>query len=343
MKKYQETPEQMKKVIEIVKKNGGIYCIAKTLNIGGFIARRLRNQALKQLGKAYSNVDNHPKNSKQYIENEINEKYQDLVKTVSQIRRAKRKWEMEWKTPLKGPIGIAFMADMHVGGADVDYEVFERDLDLICNTDGMYVVLGGDLIDNHIKHLAAIITASMPPKQQYEWLEKILNRLNDANKLIAIVSGNHEYFTVAVTGWSVLQNMAKKSLIPYEDNEAAITVKHGKVSYLISVRHKYRFNSSFNPGHSVRRLWEMGDYDFDCGVICHNHMAACEIGVKHGRERWFLRPGTYQLISKYAQREGFHGALPITPAIILRDDRKDMIGIAKLDWACEILKKLRKK
>jgi hypothetical protein len=212
-------------------------------------------------------------------------------------------------------------------------------VDLILNTPGMFCVLGGDVIDNHIKHLAAVIASSMPASQQWEWLQRIIKKL--LPKLVAIVGGNHEAWTVSMTGLDLYKYIAKLLAVPYDADEITLNAKMKGVSYVGTIRHKYRFNSTFNPEHSVRRLWELGDDDFDFGVVCDKHVATVAPFVRHRRERWVIRPGTYQTNSKFAKSVGFHGALAVTPAIILMPGQRDLHGFARLDWAARTLAAMR--
>jgi len=58
------------------------------------------------------------------------------------------------------PIAVSAISDQHIApGTPVDHERMKWDAEVIRDTPGMYAILGGDGVDNHIKHRAAIMAA----------------------------------------------------------------------------------------------------------------------------------------------------------------------------------------
>jgi len=241
-----------------------------------------------------------------------------------------------WTPPdPSSPVGIAWLADIHA-----EAELLEEDIQTILETPNLYVVLGGDMIDNHIKHLAAIVASDRTPDSQWTWLFQLLDRL--APKLVAVVSGNHENWSKALTGFDLLKFYTSRFLkVPYDADEMGLTIRLKGVSYLAAIRHRYRGGSSATPTLKVKNWWRDGDFDFDVGVICHDHTAGLEPFVRHGVTRWAVRPGTYQLDSDYAVSEGYHGALPATPVTIFKPGVRDLHSFLHLNWAAEYLKGLQ--
>lgn len=338
MSKYNASQDELDIVHALVEQNRGVRSIMKELGVGKTVATRLRDEVCSTLGivPASLGLVGDVSQSHKGSDEQITNLYREALKEASRIRLSQPLGEVNWTPNESDMVGLCFLADVHMGTSGCDYEALERDIDLILNTPGMYCCVGGDLIDNHIKHLSAIVASEMSPGDQWNWLFDILERLKP--KLVAIVSGNHENFLVAQSNFDPLKQYANLSAIPYDKDEAMINVSMGNdVNYKISVRHKYRYNSSLNASNSVKQMWTHGDHDFDVGVVCHNHIATCEPFVRHGVERWALRPGSYQVISDFARVHGFHGSQPITPAIILKGGTRDMHGFAKLDWACDML------
>ena len=67
----------------------------------------------------------------------------------------------------KGPIAICAISDQHIAkGTPCDFARMREDAELIRDTEGFYAVLGGDGVDNHIKHRAAMISAGSGPDDQ---------------------------------------------------------------------------------------------------------------------------------------------------------------------------------
>lgn len=337
MKPIPITAAQWKEARDLVGGGAGIDRISKTMKVGKGIARKLRDGARDQLG-VMPNLKFNRHDVRESVDEQIANIAQGAVRQMSKVVLAARQERLKWTAPKAfDPVGIAFMGDMHLGCEGTDYEAFDRDVEYIVNTPGLYVVIGGDCIDNHIKHLAAVVASRMKAGDQWIWLGQALKKL--LPKTIAIVGGNHEAWTCAMTGFDPLKNIASKLCVPYDSDEVALEVTVGKQTYLISVRHKYRFNSSYNASHSVKQLWSFGSENFDVGVVCDQHVATTEPFVRHGIKRWALRPGTYQVASKFARVHGYHGAIPVTPAILLCGDKRRMLGVDELDWASEFLSK----
>jgi len=127
----------------------------------------------------------------------------------------------------------------------------------------------------------------------------------------------------------------------FAPDEVVLDLDVGGQPYRMKVRHQYRFNSTFNQTHSVKRLWEMGEDAFDVGVICHHHTPALEPFLKHGLVRWAARPGSYQLTSGYARRYGHATAFPTCPTFVLWPGSRRIVGFLDVREAAEYLTLLR--
>lgn len=64
-------------------------------------------------------------------------------------------------------------------------------IDSVANTPNVYLILGGDLIDNGTKTgVSNIFRATMPPSQQKKEMANILSKVKD--RILCFVPGNHE-------------------------------------------------------------------------------------------------------------------------------------------------------
>lgn len=236
--------------------------------------------------------------------------------------------------------GIAFMADMHIGNIGADHRAMEYDARLIADTPGLYTVLGGDMMDNHIKIMSAIIATPSSPRQQLEAFEYLLSIFS--HKILAIISGNHENWTKASSGIDVLGRVARERRIFYSPHEVCLNLQTSALQYRVALRHKYKNNSALNLCNTVKRMWEHGKYNFDVGVVCHHHEAEIETFVKHDLPRIAIRTGTYLLLDEYASREGFNTAdYPIVPVVIFNPVQRKMHGFSDLAEGARYLKYLR--
>lgn len=328
------------KVQDIIKAGGGTKAIMAETGLTRARAIKLRDRVC-QLSGMTPNWDCLRPADKAVLDAKIAQLSMEGVKKISELKKAMGRSEFSWM-PIDpwSPLGIAFMADIHGGSTGVEYDAFERDVQLVLNTPGLYVVLAGDMIDNMIKHLASVLANNMPAALQWMWLAELLVRL--APKLLAIVGGNHEAWTAAFSNFEPLKQFASRLAVPYDADEVLLKIGLQDAVYDVAVRHKYRFNSSDNPSHSVKKLWTFGDYDFDVGVVGDKHVATVEPFVRHQHTKWVLRPGSYQVYSKFGSSMGFHGALPVTPVAIFLPDRKDLHGFSNMEWGVRTLNGLRK-
>lgn len=260
-------------------------------------------------------------------------------RAAKKIEKAKTQGVFRWRAP--GPhLLLAFAADQHIGpGTPVDFGAMRKDAELIRDTQNCYVWLGGDGVDNHIKHRAAVLSARSVPEDQYKLFEYYLQILGD--KALLAISGNHDNWTHQLAGVDMIGRIAQSQRVCYAPDEAFMTVDVGGVSYAVAVRHQYRMNSSFNQTHSVKQWLRLGEREFDIGCVAHHHEHAVESFMYRGQIRWACRPGSYQITSAYSRQYGYNQSMPTTPTFLLRGDRKEVVGFPSLRMAVDAVGAMR--
>jgi len=188
------------------------------------------------------------------------------------------------------------------------------------NTPNSYAILGGDGVDNHIKHKSAILSSRSQPDDQYLLYNYYLSILSQS--LLVMISGNHDDWTDQIAGIDMVRRLAEENRIHFAPDEARLRLQLGSVEYSLACRHQYRYNSSLNLCHTVKRWYDMGDDLFDIGVICHHHEAATEMFGRHGLPRYAARPGSYQIMSSYSRQKGYNITYPTCPTFILHPDER---------------------
>lgn len=235
------------------------------------------------------------------------------------------------------PIGISFISDQHIrGSGPVDLERMEQDARLVAATPGLYACLGGDGVDNHIKHRAAMVGGGTKVADDWRRYDHYLGFFGP-DKILGMISGNHDDWTRDEAGVDMVHVLAQGHRLHYAPDEMVLALTVGEQPYRVKFRHQYRYNSSFNQVHVVKRLWEMGDDPFDVGVVCHHHEAAIEQFTKHGQPVWGARPGSYQLTGTWARRIGFPLARPTCPTFLFWPDRREVLGFGDVRRAAEVL------
>lgn len=262
--------------------------------------------------------------------------------TSAQIAYQRDRHEAQIGYVTTKPIGIAFISDQHISqSGPVNLERMEQDAQCVASTPGMYAVLGGDGVNNHIKHRAALVNSRSNPGREWVMYDHYLGLFG--RRVAAMISGNHDDWTVDFAGVDMIQQIADRRRIFYAPDYVMLDVRLKKdaddegVSYRVKIRHQYRYSSSFNQTHSLKRMWEMDQHDFDVGVLCHHHEPAMEPFRKHGKWRWAFRPGSYQHTTSHSRRYGYGWTEPACPTVILWPGEMRMVGFLDVHDAADYL------
>lgn len=257
------------------------------------------------------------------------------------ISRAELQSDFTAHFPDDRPIAIAFASDQHISaGNTVALRQMRLDAERIAETDGLYVILGGDGVDNHIKHRAAMMASRSQPDDQWKLYEYYLEIM--AEKVLVIISGNHDHWTNQFAGVDMVRRLAESQKLHYAPHEAFIAAKIGQVQYTLAVRHQGRYNSSFNLCHTVKQWFRMGPRPFDVGAICHHHEPSVESFVGHNLKRWACRPGAYQVTSDYSRQYGFPLTWPTCPTFVFMPHERRIVGFEDMTDAATFLQAVRK-
>lgn len=259
--------------------------------------------------------------------------------TSYRIKKAAEQSDFHWTAPGKHVL-ISFISDQHIApGSQCDLKAMREDAELIAGTQNCYAVLGGDAINNHIKHHAAMVNERSNPDDQYKLFEYYLRILGD--KVLAGVTGNHEYWTKQRAGVDVVSRLFEQKRTFYCPHQCYLHFTVGGQTYRGGVRHQYRFNSSFNQTHSPKQWMRNGERELDFASVSHHHEAAIEQFLYRGKLCFAIRPGSYQIATAYSDQFGFNRSIPTSPTLLLRGDTKEMYGWQSLRAAIECVRAMR--
>lgn len=219
------------------------------------------------------------------------------------------------------PVAIAFLSDLHIGSAGVDYETLRADAALVRDTPGMYAVFHGDGVDNWVVSKLTQLQRGQALGFDAErllfesWIDMV------APKLLVWVEGNHDLWTEKLVGVNPNRKHLDQARMLWDRNQCVFTLAHCGFERRVIVRHKWRYNSIFNPTHGMQVGWERGDVDYDIAVGGHTHIGTlCHSFYRHGRIRHAILTGTYKHIDVFGEELGLPapkgrgaGALILTP------------------------------
>jgi len=233
---------------------------------------------------------------------------------------------------------IVFLGDLHVGSESAELKAIKYHMNEMMKRDNLLLALCGDYEDNFITF--AQNQQLIPPSDQHRFLEYIINTIK--SKSIGCVRGNHEERTKKVADIDMVERTCKLAKIPYLGAEGRMKVKVKDIEYNIFMAHQSKFESSFNKTNSVKRAFERKG-EFDIGVIAHKHEGDIEQTPIWGKQRIFIRPGTYMTYNRWAINEGYGETDICVPAVLLFGKEKMMISFYNLKNALLILDLLQGK
>jgi hypothetical protein len=321
-------------------------------------AIRLKRQALnlpsefilKQMTRVASSGPNHRVYVADTNQDEpIEELLERAVKQSSRaVARAQSRPYALARIVTKHPVALTFVSDQHIqaGHGATDMARMYEDAELIQQTPSLYALLGGDGVDNHIKHRRALVESGSLPADEWRLYNHYLGIMG--HKILGVIAGNHDHWARDFAGIDMVFELAQKQKIHYAPDEIVLMVElvdsaeaDSGQRYTIKMRHKYRFNSSLNVGHTVKRMYDMAGDQFDIGCVCHNHVAHLESFDRHGLTRYAVRPGSYQIQTSFGSEQGYGLSYPTCPTAILWPNERRIVPFHDIREATEYLEVLR--
>lgn len=244
---------------------------------------------------------------------------------------------------------ICGSADWHLGHVGVDYDKLEKDLTLIANTPGFYMMFLGDAIDNFIdveKHKEAIINADSSPKDQLYMFQYAMSFFKKpGDKILFAVKDNHvSHRLKRACGIDYFNKLWDTYGVFYGGEEIKAELKLGNVVYNILARHEYSGKSKIHLSAAAKNLIKNSMYeDIDIVALGHTHEGDVELFPYRGRMRAALQASTYKTVDPYADRLGFNRPEVVMPVVILNPNRKAYAVTTDIEEAAFWLKKLNKK
>jgi len=179
-----------------------------------------------------------------------------------------RRW-MEIKIKGTKPIGVAFVGDPHLDNNGCNWPLLRRDIDILKNTDGLFAVNLGDLVDNWIGRLMKLYAdQEMSKKQAWKlgaWF------LRDAGiKWLCHILGNHDAWQDGP--YLIKANAAPTA--PVEDWQSRFQLVFSNGCRVrVHAAHDFPGNSIWNTQHGPQKaamLSEQADI-YVCGHHCRGH------------------------------------------------------------------------
>ena len=237
------------------------------------------------------------------------------------------------------PIGIAWLADVHAGNQQVDYERLKWEIDEIKANPYMKVGLGGDFADSFIWNPAQFGDIANINEQNL-YFHKLLEYLGYDKILFAVV-GNHEKWARRA-GLDNYHDIRKE--IPVFDGTGTVELMINEQLYIGGVLHKPRGSSYLDPNWQGKRfLRENEGYDFVFSAHTHEgaEQSINKYTSKGARKAVVVSGKTFKRTDDFQDTEGrkIHTDSALgTNGIVFFNGRKMMIPVSCIYEMMEVLK-----
>lgn len=238
------------------------------------------------------------------------------------------------------PIGVAWWSDWHEGAVGVDYDLLERDSQLIRNTEGLYWIGGGDYKDNYITgtHAGANFEQIIQPGMQDIAVKRRMQMM--ADNCLALVLGCHDSWSKKQADIDFIDEMCKTTDAINLWHGGDLFINLGSQQYHWKCRHKYPFKSSLNVENAMRRIMEIQG-PCDIAAEAHLHNPYCMERHLMGEYRYFIRSGSYKVWDEHGQKLAGYKGKPGVPVIIMYPNEHKLLGFRDLEKGIEVLNALR--
>lgn len=270
-----------------------------------------------------------------------------VAKDLQEIYKEEAKVTHEFNHPIVTKnrwIGIIHTGDWHIEGSSVDLAGLEKDVLDIANYPNFYLVFTGDGGDYFMGPLASSqFDTTLPPRIARLLYFKFMQVMTD--RVIALCSGDHEWFAKNLADFDVISDVAQKLGKRYLGAGGTIHIKTEGAEYIDATRHRYRFNSSYNPGHTCRQYVRFEDQRPDIICIAHNHINYIGQEELLGKSRILIRSGTRKITDRYMQKRSFLPKKGVTQTnvVILATDHFEMRHAGSIEEARDLIEFLNNK
>lgn len=269
-----------------------------------------------------------------------------IESAVKQIRKIKEdasvgQTEATWIPQLEyedRPMLFLFLTDIHYTSIRSDHDLLNYYFDTVKEVPNMFVVTGGDDVDNFNVTLGRVATGVYEDPiesgiQGKAWQQKI-TEIDRAGKLGFMVFGNHTdwSYTGGLDWYDTFLGQVEAPILT--SGGIVRTMFRNGARYEIAATHKYWGTSKLNPTNACKRYLEHEYPNADIVLLGHTHQSEVLSFERGGKERLGIIGGTLKQCDEYARKHGIGGRAG-TPGICVElwPDQQLMQGYKNFDVA----------
>ncbi len=229
---------------------------------------------------------------------------------------------------------IIGLGDIHKGNpcfTQASDDKLDGYIDYIMNTEGAYTILMGDLLESANPH--STFTLKITPQEQYEWILNKFKPLADANKIIAIISGNHEMWVFNDKGFDITRTLSLALDVPYLGDSGYIGVSVGKQYYTIYAIHPRA--GVTKKSTKIKMMEDLGSiHNVDIIMCGHHHSIITEeqitrkpnflTGEVDNKKQLLIGTGSFLEYGDYAEKARYKPEPMGAPKFKLYGNKWDM-------------------
>ena len=191
-------------------------------------------------------------------------------------------------------ITIIPVFDVHLGSQECMEQEFIRFIKKVAETPNVYLIIGGDLIDNGTKSsVTNVFRATMSPSQQKKEMANILKPV--ADRILCIIPGNHERRSGKDADDDPVYDIAAKIDVEnlYRENAAFVKIQLG----VTETSTGNKTNGVYRPTYTIVVFHGSGGGALSGGVINKNERMGYAIDgadlilVGHSHKPMVSQPG----------------------------------------------------
>ncbi len=176
------------------------------------------------------------------------------------------------KNNFEKSVTIIPVSDIHLGSLECNEREWQSFCNNLLNQDDTYIVLVGDLINNSIRNsVANPFDEVLRPFEQKRRMISYLKPIK--HKILAAVSGNHEYRTSKEVDqditYDILCNLDLENI--YRENIAFIKLRCGRNVYGIAITHGNGGGTLTGAAVNKNERFSYTIEGLDCLITAHTH------------------------------------------------------------------------
>lgn len=241
----------------------------------------------------------------------------------------------------KEKVGLAFVADCHLGSEHTRYVGLHKHFELVRDTKNLYMIMGGDYLDNYNRYSpgGGRFEQIMSP---YQASKEFLELVQVARgKILGVVNGCHDNWDFNGNGKTFAREIADSSPGAYWLGlHGFIDIELPGYTYRLFITHKVRGKSYHNTGYGLIKFlgWDT-PRGFDIGFSAHFHKPGFIEQTIRGKRRLFINSTSYKITDRFSEALMFPHSPIYSPHVIIHPNKRKIEICDSVEQLVERLEK----